>query len=205
MIKLPAIFLCFDDCHIDEWYGILGFLKQFNMRCTFYISNLQRITDEQWTRLHKIKDAGHTIGHHTLSHAKVKDYSNIEDYIQYEINKASAIFLQHNFGTQHFCYPYGNRTKESDEKLSAIFKTIRVGGRESYDIQGLKSLKFMPSADFGKIPSSRFCGHENYLDMIIEQKRATSIHMHKPVMHRLEYLADLRGNVHFLPMSVLDR
>lgn len=213
MIEGPAVLLCFDDCHIGAWHNYLRFFDDHNMKVTFYVSGIAgiRLIDHGWDKLRELHAHSHTIAYHGMNHLRAGttvDKEGCEIFMAREVWVGLEILKEEGFDNiQHYCYPYGNRTEASDKCLLKRFATIRKGGREAYSPEQIKRIRIFGSSDFGKFPEQKLCGHERFLELAMAQRRIVSFYMHKPVKHRLEYLANFgrHNGVNFYSMKELDR
>lgn len=204
MVKYPAIFLSFDDYHIDEWYDLSPFLNQNNMKCTFYVTLSEQIAPSGWGKLKHLQDEGHTIGFHGTNHLRAApeiEADGFEKFYEKEIAPGLSMFEENGLHTPaHYAYPMGNGNKISDYHLLKHFKTLRYGGREY--IKDLKGQRIFHAVNFGKFENKVFSGHEKYVQEAIRRKAAVCLFMHWPVMKRLTYLARRAAN--FFAMDVLN-
>jgi len=197
----PGIILAFDDCFISEWYECLPFFARHNMRVTFYLAYLSTIDSEQWKKLQAISEAGHVIGFHGLNHMRAGEVSkppndptrkhqitSWEEFLDVDIRPGIELLSEHFDGWyKHYAYPYGNRSDESDKVLLRYFHTLRTGGRNLYPVHEVP--RVYATFDFGKKPDEQLCGHEGLVKVAGEQEKIVAFHMHRPVIHRLEFLA----------------
>ena len=87
-----------------------------------------------WNDIQYLLDQGHTIGSHTLNHARLSQIKNYND-LEYEINQ-SVILLEKHLGIQveHFAYTFGDIASFSQEALliaSNRFRFVYSGLRGS--------------------------------------------------------------------------
>lgn len=88
-------------------------------------------TNMTWDDLRTLLNQGHTIGSHTLSHARLSQIDS--NALEYEINE-SAVLLedQLNMSIEHFAYPFGDIASLSEEALviaTRRFKFVYSGLR----------------------------------------------------------------------------
>lgn len=208
-LKAPAVFLCFDDCHIDEWYHSIGYFDHHNMKVTFYLSDIAgiRLINHGWEKVHELEVHGHTIGYHGMNHLRAGNMiaeEGCEVFMAREIIVGLNILKDEGFeDIRHYCYPYGNRTEESDKCLLTVFDTLRQGGRKMYTLGEIKEARLIQSAHYQKKLGIKNL-HEGVLRQLIERKCFKALYMHNIIQHRLDFLTSLK-TLNFLPMSVLDR
>lgn len=205
-IKMPAVFLCFDDIHIKEWYACREQFFKYDMTVTFYVTQFARLDEHDWALLSELQADGHTIGFHGLNHMRAGDAVSrlgCSAYMQLEILPGLKEMKDRGFNPQHFCYPRGNHNDESDRCLLSTFSTLRTGGTKLYSMAELKAQRIFMALNFGKWERQKYCGHEAHLSKIKADHKAVFFYMHRPVMHRLEYLGTFR-DMNFYPMSALE-
>lgn len=208
-LKGPAVFLCFDDCHIDEWYRSIGFFDHHNMKVTFYLSDIAgiRLINHGWEKVRELQAHGHTIAYHGMNHLRAGNLiaeEGCEVFFAREIIVGMNILLEEGFeDIRHYCYPYGNRTPESDKCLLTVFDTLRQGGRKIYTQEEMKQARLIRTAHYQKKPSIKNL-HEPMLNELIKRGHFIALYMHNIIQHRLDFLTSLKG-LNFLPMSTLDR
>lgn len=210
-LKVPAVFLSFDDLHLEEWHSMLPMLEAYGARVTFYLSDLDKIDPCGWQQLHDMRVAGHTIAFHGLHHLRarptVRD-EGCEAYLNRDIFEGLSILANHGFdNVRHFSYPYGNRNDESDVCLFAHFDTLRTGGRMLHTPESIRSTRLLNALNYGKFREREFCGHEPLLHATARNKKIVCFYMHKPIEHRLKYMFEygMKHGVGFYPMGVLNR
>lgn len=203
MIDKPGILLSFDDTSVSAWHLYLPFFDGFNIHATFYVSQMGSLSELEWHYLLNMQDAGHVIGHHGFRHRRAgevgvpRDPGNLrlrdepifktwEEFVKADIDPGIAMLEEHGLRCQHYSYPYGNHSNMSDKKLSAVFRTLRIGGRCFYNDN--KIPRIYAAANFGKYPDRKLCGHEGLLELAGKNSGVVCFYMHEPVKHRLEYL-----------------
>lgn len=220
MIKVPAIFLSFDDQYIKEWHACLPLFVKHKARVTFYISPMypKPIEDDEWELLREMKAAGHTIGFHGLNHLRsgaMVDDVGCEKYMKTDILPGLELMKKNGLdGLRHFSYPYGNRTDKSDQCLWQMFDTLRMGGYNPYTPRELRKTRLIRSMSFGARAERKF---RNFRDGIRKNKIVLT-YMHKPVgkitpsmsfpmEYWLERILDYgrERNAIFYPMEALDK
>ncbi|HJW16023.1 MAG TPA: polysaccharide deacetylase family protein [Flavisolibacter sp.] len=124
----PGVALTFDDCYIDEWYDLLPQFDSFHVKATFYISNYQNLTHDQKDKLRILKNHGHEIAYHTLSHPDMVKYlrkNSMEKLENEEIIRGLALMNADGFYPKNFAYPYGSHNEVLDNCLLRRFRSIR--------------------------------------------------------------------------------
>jgi len=205
MIKLPALFPSFDDCHIQDWYNFLPFFQRHGIRVTFYISNIKYLTVDDWAKIRKIQDSNHCIGLHGYTHTRAGlevGKLGCEEYLEKEIIPALALLSKHGItNINHFSYPWGNRTSESDACLLKHFKTLRIGGIRNYTLNEAQKTRIINSTYIGMKNENGFKQRQKFILHTIANKKVAFCYMHKSIKNRLEWLVN--QNINIYPMSEL--
>ena len=197
----PSVVLSFDDSWVDAWHDWMPYFEEHGVRATFYISNMEELTDTHWGKLKHMHFLGHTIGHHGFRHLRpgavgkvhpkcpiesaMKDFA---EFIEIDIKPGAEAMHQHDIPCLHYSYPYGNRHEESDTQLLGLFKTLRIGGRGIYEPG--KVPRIHSAYNFGKRSDKRFCGHEALLYVAAKDRSHVCFYMHDPVEHRIKWLVE---------------
>ena len=230
-LKTPAIFLSFDDKFIKEWFDLLGFLREFDMKVTFYISVLyskigdrverKPITDEEWGMLKEIRANGHTIGYHGYHHLNMQRVikesgtpkAGRRNYINQEINTGVEIFKKNDFNIRHFSYPYGVHEKIMDKYLLKRFDTLRltVGRYDKEDDVFYDRKKLDRMRIFCSLSLERKTDEENKEILSVLKNLTESdnkilfVRMHRPDDKIMKRLLSCRENgVNFYSMGIFE-
>jgi peptidoglycan/xylan/chitin deacetylase (PgdA/CDA1 family) len=126
-----GLVLTFDDCFVDGWFSALDMFRHYDVKATFFISWPQRISQRQRRLLHKIQNAGHEIGCHTLTHARLPKFlrtRTLEDYVAMEVDAAIAVMNDMGFAPRSFSYPYFKYSPDLHAPLLERFDILRVEG-----------------------------------------------------------------------------
>lgn len=227
-IRMPAIFLSFDDWWEGEWVKYLPILAENNAKATFYPcirKNLgMPILDSEekirnairpafWQSLKEIQGQGHTVGFHSVNHFKLSYLRRdigLQRLMETEIHIGLKIFAENGFKPKHFAYPFGNHDMMTDEVLLNYFVTIRtivlpenLNMMRTYSLEQLQKMKIFIGYDL-KYPS-----WQNALNAILDKKSAGFFFTHNPrdvasELGELFYSAEKNG-VTFYPMSILEK
>ena len=131
-----GIALTFDDDYIDDWYKYLIFFDTSNVKVTFYISNYLKLTADQINKLHILKDHGHEIGYHSVTHPDFVKYlqNNSMGKLEHEeIIKGLERMNKDGFSPVTFAYPFGSHNEVLDNCMLRRFKSIRfLNGTTNY-------------------------------------------------------------------------
>jgi len=202
IIKTPAIFLSFDDHHIDNWHRNLEFFEKNNMKVTFYICYPHKMKDEAWDKIKEIQLQGHTIGFHGLNHqwaVRALAKYGCQQYLDHEIDKGLNFFKDQDIKINHFSYPFGNRTTETDNCLFKRFSILRstVFGKfckYSYNITELPKLKLV----FSK---SLKVALRSYRNLIGQKNVATFLYSHSFNDEAMNMLLSISKQSYFYSME----
>ncbi len=144
VFKNPVITIAFDDGWESTYKYGLPVLDKLDFKATFYIlsdsfSDMQYMSVAQVTSL---KDQGHQIGSHTISHPNLSELSQTD--LRYEL-MGSQRQLSAKFGQiQDFASPYGGYNDDTIAEIQKLYRSHRtvtagVNTFENYDIYRLKS------------------------------------------------------------------
>lgn len=134
----PSFLITFDDGYWDNYEYAIPILEKYNIKSVFFIinsfigrndypENNPRLNFMSMKQLNDLKDKGHIIGAHTLTHEKL-DSLNI-DKVNTEIIQ-SIEELESKFKLENipFAYPYGIPPKQTIDyiKNKIVFGTIKA-------------------------------------------------------------------------------
>jgi hypothetical protein len=116
------------DISADRWYDLKGFLKDNDIKITFYVNGYSLLKEAQISKMLEMQQDGHEIAHHTQTHPHIQEYlktHSMAEYLQTEIADMKDKMKQDGFDPRTFAYPYGDYTSESDRELLVRFTNIR--------------------------------------------------------------------------------
>lgn len=128
--------LSFDDGGaVSSWRDYRHIIDKYPITVTFYVSQYSThvkpngLTDF----LLEMQAAGHRIGYHGTKHVAAEAFINtngMQEYINVEILPDLVHMRDDGFVLEHFAYPFGVFTRESDLALAGFFKSLRytLGG-----------------------------------------------------------------------------
>lgn len=125
----PGIALTFDDNYVDNWYKYIDVFDSLKVKATFYISNFNKLSQAQISKLRDLQNRGHEIAFHSTSHqnfVKYLDHHKCDYLISEEITKGIELMNREGFYPQTFAYPYGSHTDALDKILLKYFKSVRT-------------------------------------------------------------------------------
>jgi peptidoglycan/xylan/chitin deacetylase (PgdA/CDA1 family) len=112
----------------DTWYHLKDFLKENNVKLTFYVEGYQALHDSSRQILKEMMADGHEIAHHTSTHAHGDDFvreHGIDAYMLQEIISMRDSMRRDGFNPVNFAYPFGDCTAELDRNLLLHFNSLR--------------------------------------------------------------------------------
>lgn len=124
-----GIALTFDDHYVDNWQPYMRLFDSMGVRATFYISNYNKFTAAQKSKLREIKAHGHEIAFHSTNHVnfvKYADTSGCNRLIKEEVNEGLRQMNRDGFYPTTFAYPYGRHNEVLDKKILKILKSVRA-------------------------------------------------------------------------------
>ena len=126
-----TIYFTFDDGPSQYTYGILDYLKQYNVKATWFVVPSR----EQWCyeALKAISDAGHTVAVHSATHEYETIYASVEAYLE-DFHEAWDIIREATGQTpQVFRFPGGSNNDFNDDTREAIIKEMTRRGFRFFD------------------------------------------------------------------------
>ncbi len=157
----PCILLTFDDYHIDNWHAFLPVLEKYDAKVTFYLNNLDKLTDEQITKAEQLMAAGQTIGCHGWRHVWPVQYSQdngIEKFWEDEVKPCIDWYDAHGWNITNYAYAYNNYDEKTNARLFDRFDRFRCGLGQidrtvfenlmpgMFDLETLPTQRMMPGA-----------------------------------------------------------
>jgi peptidoglycan/xylan/chitin deacetylase (PgdA/CDA1 family) len=227
-IKVPAIFLSFDDWWETEWVKYLPILAENNVKATFYpcIRNIystpfldseekirSAIRPAFWQSLKEIRDKGHTVGFHSVNHLRfgyLKKDLAFQKLMEIEIQIGLKTFTENGFRPRHFAYPFGSYSTMTNEVLLNYFLTLRtivLPGNpnfmmRTYSLEQLQEMRIFIGYDI------KYPDWQSALKTVLDTKSAGFFFTHNPrdsnsELNELFYSAKVDGAT-FYPMSALE-
>ncbi|MBZ2198298.1 polysaccharide deacetylase family protein [Occultella gossypii] len=125
----PQLLMTFDDCTVDHWFAHRGVFDDASARVTFFVSHVDRLTDDETDKLQALQRDGHTIASHGLRHLDGPHYvaqHGLAAYLEHEIEPSTAALAERGLGHRDFAYPYGRHDRATDDALTARFSWVRT-------------------------------------------------------------------------------
>lgn len=130
MANPPAgLCLTFDDRFILSWYRALPLLEKYNAKATFFICWPHKMRWRDIRMLREIAAAGHEIGCHTYTHARLNKYLNhfgLDAYLDEQIDPAIKAMQDMGFPPTSFAYPYFRHRPHVTDELLKRFDVVRA-------------------------------------------------------------------------------
>ena len=127
-VQQGGIAISFDDRFVKQWYQLRPLLKRYNVKCTFYITQPDSLSDGEVKMLHQLQKDGHEIGCHGAMHVRsmyyIWDFS-LDEYMKNEIFSALRTMKKQGFNPKNFAHPGGSQTWYSDRELLKYFTLLR--------------------------------------------------------------------------------
>jgi peptidoglycan/xylan/chitin deacetylase (PgdA/CDA1 family) len=120
--------LTFDDDYIEDWYSISNLFLTNNVTATFFISDLDSLSQYEIHLLKELKAFGHEIGSHGMHHTNAVEYlknHSLSEYYKYEIQPAINFMDIIGMRPTSFAYPFGRSNDSLDLFLLNYFYILR--------------------------------------------------------------------------------
>lgn len=126
-----TIYLTFDDGPSRYTYSILQYLREFNVKATFFV--VPSRTDECYEKLKAIAGDGHTIGVHSATHEYNKIYASVEAFLD-DFSEAWNIIRDATGVTPEiFRFPGGSVNDFNEDTRDDIIEEMTRRGFRYYD------------------------------------------------------------------------
>ena len=129
-LKKAGLVLTFDDAHVAEWVSAMPLFEKYGAHATFFVTQFDKLTEDQVAGLRQLQAAGHAIGCHGLRHRKAVDYvreHSVEQYVADEITPAVNLMVGSGFRPTAFAYPNSQSNDATDAALIRVFRHLRTG------------------------------------------------------------------------------
>jgi len=131
-----VLLLTFDDPNYDRWVAAMPLFEKYGAHASFFPNG--ELDDHALAQLKRLKDAGHTVGVHTLRHADARA-AFVEgrgaDYVAKEVKPQLDAYAKIGHVVRSMAYPNNCHSSESDAGLSAAcgIRRFRAGHVVRYD------------------------------------------------------------------------
>jgi peptidoglycan-N-acetylglucosamine deacetylase len=134
-----GVVITFDDYFVNEWKEADAQLSKYNWKATFCVSNFEKLTETDISKLKELQNKGHEIAGHGFRHLNAKEFAkrnNKQQYLKVEIFPLIEAFKKEGIEIKSFAYPFGAKTQTLDFELKKHFEIIRgtaKGGKKVAD------------------------------------------------------------------------
>lgn len=134
-----VLMLTFDDANYDRWVEVMPLFAKYGAHASFFPNG--PLDAHALMQLKKLKDAGHTVGVHTLHHADAVaavEKGQDVDYVANEVKPQLAAYAEIGHTVRAMAYPNNRRNDATDALLaeSCGIRRFRAGHVVRYDPQG---------------------------------------------------------------------
>jgi len=134
-----VLLLTFDDPNYDRWVEAIPLFEKYGAHVSFFPNG--RLDDHALAQLKRLKDAGHTVGIHTLNHGDARaafEEGKGAEFIAREVKPQLDAYAKIGHTVRSMAYPNNRRSPASDAGLSADcgIRRFRAGHVVRYDPQG---------------------------------------------------------------------
>lgn len=164
------VFIHFDDNTSSQWSKAKPVLDEYGIKATFYIicGRVGTSGYMSWSQLDTLKDQGHSVQAHTMTHPHLPDLSNSK--LEYEVGECKKV-IQDKLGItpSHMAIPY-NDGEDDLRVVSMISKYYKFAKGDNtaglWELDCGTSCETTIDGDFN--PDSRYAiaqfSHDYYLD-----------------------------------------
>jgi peptidoglycan/xylan/chitin deacetylase (PgdA/CDA1 family) len=139
MVDTPAatvreqgtVYLTFDDGPSSNTEAILNYLREYNIKATFFV--VPNRSEECYERLRAIVNDGHSIGVHSASHDYEKIYASVEAYLDDFYEAWDIIYEATGVKTEIFRFPGGSKNDFNEATRDEIIEEMTRRGFRFYD------------------------------------------------------------------------
>lgn len=168
-IEKPVL-IQFDDGTSSQWSKAKPILDEYNLKATFYIVCGRVGTSGylSWSQIEALKEQGHSIQDHTMTHPHLPDLSNSK--LEYEVSECKAMIKEKlGFTPSHIAIPF-NDGEDDPRVVSMISKYHKFAKGDNtagvWELDCGTSCETTVDGDFN--PDSRYAiaqfSHDYYLD-----------------------------------------
>ena len=131
-----VLLLTFDDPNYDRWVEAIPLFEKYGAHASFFPNG--RLDDHALGQLKKLKDAGHTVGIHTLNHGGARaawEAGKGDEYIAREVKPQLEAYAKIGHTVRAMAYPNNLHSAASDAALSEKcgIRHFRAGHVVRYD------------------------------------------------------------------------
>ena len=126
-----TVYLTFDDGPSNNTYSILQYLREYNIKATFFV--VPNRSEYCYTLLKAIALDGHTIGIHSTSHKYEDIYASVEAYLEDFYDAWNMVYEATGIKCEIFRFPGGSVNDYNEETRDAIIKEMSRRGFRHFD------------------------------------------------------------------------
>jgi len=133
----PGIALSLDDSGVDRWMNARPLFLQYGAHVTFFVTRYDRMSDLDKANLRTLVGDGHELQAHSVNHLHGPEYveaHGLGAYLDEEVLPSIDILRADGFDITAYAYPFGARTRETDE---AILKHVPILRSVSFSYTGV--------------------------------------------------------------------
>lgn len=126
-----TVYLTFDDGPSDNTYSILQYLRNYNIKATFFV--VPNRSEYCYTLLKAIAADGHSIGIHSASHKYEQIYASVEDYLDDFYDAWDMVYEATGIKCEIFRFPGGSVNDYNVDVRDDIIKEMTRRGFRHFD------------------------------------------------------------------------
>jgi peptidoglycan/xylan/chitin deacetylase (PgdA/CDA1 family) len=130
-VPSAGIALSFDDNTPTAWESLVPLLAEHHAHVTFFVTELETLTEAERAALHRLAGAGHDIEAHGKMHAHAVDYARdhgVAAYVEDEVLPSLDALRADGFApAAAFAFPYGEHDAALDAAVLGHVRLVRVG------------------------------------------------------------------------------
>ena len=126
-----TVYLTFDDGPSDNTYSILQYLRDYNIKATFFV--VPNRSEYCYTMLKAIAADGHAIGIHTASHKYDEIYASVESYLDDFYDAWNMVYEATGIKCEIFRFPGGSVNDYNEATRDAIITEMSRRGFRHFD------------------------------------------------------------------------
>ena len=126
-----TVYLTFDDGPSDNTYSILQYLRNYDIKATFFV--VPNRSEYCYILLKAIAADGHAIGIHTASHKYNEIYASVENYLDDFYDAWNMVYEATGIKCEIFRFPGGSVNDYNAKTRDAIIKEMSRRGFRHFD------------------------------------------------------------------------
>lgn len=126
-----TVYLTFDDGPSDNTYSILQYLRDYDIKATFFV--VPNRSEYCYTLLKAIAADGHAIGIHTASHKYDEIYASVESYLDDFYDAWNMVYEATGIKCEIFRFPGGSVNDYNEATREAIIAEMSRRGFRHFD------------------------------------------------------------------------